>query len=252
MKKIFLIIWALLNCSLVIFAQKTHYKGLRILANTNYTNIVLGSQTTVGQPLNTTVLVVGKPNIGLSVEALFSLNKKLNLNIGLGANTLYFKQKIKGLTWGTDLDPQVGFRASTTYFDSRLIMVNLPLKLNYTLKTNQSLELGLITSLRLNKSGDFYTIRDDDNFKKIVSENSQILVKNVNLILAAGYNFSFRMKDKINLVIQPYAAIHVLGDNLKLFYVDNYMYQFGLNFGIELQKNKDYTTDKRKKKKIGA
>ena len=241
-----------MNCSLVVFAQNINYKGLRILANTHYTNIILGSQTTVGQPLNTTVSVIGKPNIGLSVEAMFSLNKKLNLNIGLGANTLYFKQKIKGLTWGSDLDPQIGFRASTTYFDSRLMAINVPLKLNYALNTNQSIELGLTTSLRLNKRGDFYTIRDDDNFKTIVSENSEILVRNVNFILSGGYNLRFNVKDKLNFVVQPYVAIHVLGDDLKLFYIDNYMYQIGLNFGFELQKRKEYTKNKVKKKKIGA
>jgi hypothetical protein len=252
MKKKFLIIFVLFICSFKAFTQNFTYKGLNIFVDTHYANAILGSQSTVGQPLNTSVSVIGKPNIGMSVEAVFSLTKNLNLNVGLGANTFYFKQKIKGLTWESDLDPQVGFRPSITYFDSRLIAVNVPLKLNYVLNKNQGIELGLTTTVRFNKKSDFYTIRNDDNLKKIVSENSEILVRNVNFILSGGYNFKFKVKDKVNFLIQPYAAIHILGDELKLFYVNNYFYQVGINLGLELQQNNVSTRSKLKRNKIGG
>lgn len=250
MKKKYLVIGFIFFNFHAVWSQNFNYKGLNVFVNAHYMNVILGSQSTVGQPTKTEIAVIGKPNIGVSVEAAFSLKKKLNFHVGLGANTLYFKQKITGLTWASDFDPQVGFRRSTTYYDSKLIAVNVPLKINYTLNKNQSIEGGLTTSVRFNKKSDFYTLRDDDNFKTIVSKNSEILVRNVNFILSGGYNFKAKLNDKMNLLIQPYAAIHILGDELKLFYVNNYFYQIGLNVAVEFEHKT--TKNKIKKKKIGG
>ena len=251
MKNISIIILFLFICPFNVFSQNFQYKGLNVFVNTHYTNAILGSQDTYAQPLKTTTSVIGKPNIGVSAEAAFSLKKKLNLNIGLGINTLYFKQKITGLSWASDLDPQTGnFKPSTTHYDSKLVAVNIPLKINYALNKNQSIEGGLTTSIRFNKKSDFYTLRGDDNFKTVVSENSEILVRNVNFILSGGYNFKVKLNDNVNFLIQPYAAIHILGDELKLFYVNNYFYQVGLNLGVELSSK--MTKSKNKKKKIGG
>jgi hypothetical protein len=252
MKRYILIGCLFLLNNFSIYCQNFSYKGLKILANTNYTNAILGSQSTVGQPIKTTIAVVAQPNFGVSVDGVFSLTKKLDLSIGLGVNTLYFKQRINGLTWGSDLDPQIGFRSSTTYYDSKLLEINLPINVIYGLKNNQSIEFGLTTSTRLNKKSEFYTIRDDDNLKTVVSENSEILVRNVNFSVSTGYNVKFKVKDKMNFVLQPYAAIHVLGDELKLFYVSNYFYQLGLKLGVELQPNNGSPKAKLKKKKIGG
>lgn len=251
MKKYSFIIAYLLIYQSNIFSQSLQYKGLNVFANTHYTNAILGSQSTVGQPLKTTVSVIPQINFGLSVEAVLALSKKLNLNVGLGANTLYFKQKINGLTWSSDLDPQTGnLKPSTTYYDSKLMAVNVPLEINYALSKNQSIEGGITTSIRFNKKSDFYTLRGDDNFKTVVSENSEILVRNVNFILSGGYNFKVKLNDNVNFLIQPYAAIHILGDELKLFYVNNYFYQVGLNLGVEFEYKA--VKSKTKKNKIGG
>jgi hypothetical protein len=209
-------------------AQNFEYKGLNVFANAHYMNVILNSQSGVGQPISTTTSVSAQPNFGLSAEAVFSIKKNLNINAGLGVNTVYFKQGITGLKWGTDFDPQLGFRPSTTYFDSKLIALNAPIKLNYVLNSGQSVGFGLTTSVRFNKKSSFYTLRDDDKFKTIISDNSEILVRNINFILSADYTFKIKLTDKINFLIQPYAAIHVLGDELKLFYTNNYFFKRAL------------------------
>ncbi|MDZ7876786.1 MAG: hypothetical protein U5L45_03905 [Saprospiraceae bacterium] len=230
MKKILLY----LVCALCVSdtnAQHFNFQSFSVSVNSNSTNVMLGKTDEFTQPQGAKTILKSGLSYGLNTNAAFSMSKKMNLNIGLAFSTFNFKQNITGLKWGVDND-NGAYAPSITTLNSKITTLNLPINGELIINKMQGVTVGIAPSFRLDKKEDLTITRISTN-KLLDNFGDEFPVKTLNLVTSISFVQRIKLAEKINLKVESFLGLHLLGDELYLNYTNNRFYQFGLNLGVE-------------------
>ncbi len=147
-----------------------------------------------------------KSGFSMGVLGAYQFNERNSIHLGLGYGFKRYFIKQDGVTFGSDIDPQMGFVSSSTLTtDVRFKELQIPVLFKHEFKENNWFITGGLEFLFLHANKMEQKIENNDFFTSTTNQKS--VFYNVTPVIGAGYQF--RLSNQLQASVEPTLKMYI-------------------------------------------